>query len=273
MLAYPNAKINLGLQILDKRTDGYHTIASLLYPVGWSDALEIMESDKLSLSISGRQIDAGWEDNLVIKAYRLVAASYPLPPLQIHLHKNTPFGAGLGGGSSDAAFMLKILNEKFNLGITEEELEAYASQIGSDCPFFIKNQPAIASGRGEILQPFTIDMSWKYLVVVFPNVLISSKEAYSGVKPRDPEKRLEDILRDPSKWREELVNDFEHSVFSRYPIIESVKKSLYDAGAGYASLSGSGSAVFGFFHHRPATKKWVEKGYAIWEGPAEHKPN
>lgn len=252
MVTFPNAKINLGLNIVSKRKDGYHDIETCFYPIPTCDILEIIEAEKLSFSSTGLDIPGDTNSNLCVKAYNLIAKRYNIPFVSIHLHKVIPMGAGLGGGSADGAFMLKLLNDKFELGITIEKLEKLASQLGSDCPFFIRNKPAFATGTGTILEDISIDLNGKFIVLDHPNIHVSTQEAYSGVNPKSPEKSIREIIKqDLNAWRNELKNDFELSVFPNHPKIEKVKESFYTQGADYAAMSGSGSTVFGIFEEEP----------------------
>ncbi|MBQ3190841.1 MAG: 4-(cytidine 5'-diphospho)-2-C-methyl-D-erythritol kinase [Bacteroides sp] len=255
MITYPNAKINLGLNIVEKRPDGYHNLETIFYPINLQDALEVTKLDdekEYSLTLSGTPIEGETDDNLVVKAYRLLKADYPdMAPVNIHMFKHIPTGAGLGGGSSDAAFMIKLLNEKFHLNISVEKMEEYASRLGADCAFFIKNQPVFASGIGNIFEPVQHSLKGYYLVLVKPDIFVSTKEAYALVKPHKPAVSLKEIVRMPVEtWRATMKNDFEESVFARYPEIAAIKDKLYDMGAIYASMSGSGSSVFGIFREQ-----------------------
>ncbi len=253
MVVFPNIKINLGLQIIGKRPDGYHNLASCFYPAPWADILEIIESETFKFSSSGRVLDIEPEKNLCVKAYRLLAQDHPLPPVHMHLHKVLPDGAGLGGGSADASFALTLLNQKFELGLSVSELEAYAAQLGSDCPFFIQNRPMMVSGRGEKMTPAELSLKGWHLVVVFPACKVSTAMAFAHIKPQEPDTSLSEILRlPPSSWKGLLVNDFEQSVIPQFPVIEKVKAQLYESGAVYASMSGSGSAVYGLFEKAPS---------------------
>ena len=249
MLSFPNAKINLGLRITGKLPNGYHSIESCLYPIPWCDALEFIPAKKSSFESSGLEIGGKAEQNLVVKAYRLLKKEYPLAEIAIHLHKAIPMGAGLGGGSADASFMLKMLNEEFQLFLDDSLLEDYAAQLGSDCPFFIKNQPALATGTGTDLKPIPLDLSGLHLMVVNPGIHIGTKAAYAGVTPSQSDQDLEALLlsKDLDLWKKELINDFEQSVFTLHPSLAQIKAQLYDMGAAYAAMSGSGSTLFGLF--------------------------
>ncbi|MFC3879226.1 4-(cytidine 5'-diphospho)-2-C-methyl-D-erythritol kinase [Algoriphagus namhaensis] len=261
MITFPNAKINLGLSILSKRKDGYHDIESCMIPVPLLDALEMIPSNKkLEWNSSGLQIPGMPEDNLVCKAYYLLKKDFPQIPFpSIHLHKNIPMGAGLGGGSADAAFALKLMNSLFELHLDDFFLEEYAAQLGSDCAFFIENTPKIARGRGEILEEIDVDLKGSHLVLINPGIHIGTKEAYAGVTPRQPMYDLPETLADRGLWKDRLVNDFEASIFPNHPEIEQIKYQLYDAGAFYAAMSGSGSSVFGIFEKKPENLKWDRK--------------
>lgn len=253
MLLFPNCKINLGLRIVSKRTDGYHDIETVMYPVeNLCDALEILRYDceDIEFSVSGIRIDGAVEKNICLKAYRVVQREYPqVRGVYMHLHKAIPMGAGLGGGSSDAAYVIRELSDLFGLEIDQSQMERMAAEVGSDVPFFVANRPALATGRGERLEPVDRLLAGWQLVLVKPPISVGTAEAYAGVTPRRSERPLTDILyRTPiEQWRECVVNDFEPSVFARYPIIARSKSDLYRLGAVYASMSGSGSTVFGIF--------------------------
>lgn len=271
MITFPNAKINLGLNIVEKRPDGYHNLETVFYPIPLLDALEVQqrfhESDNPSdvvipqgtetnrtrtadytLKIAGTPIAGDSEDNLIIRAYRLLQQEFELPHLNIYMYKHIPSGAGLGGGSSDAAFMMKMLNERFRLGLSREELESRVAKLGADCAFFVRNQPVFATGIGDRME--TIDLSLKgyYLVLVKPDIFISTKEAFARIRPQKPEISIREIIRRPvADWPELLVNDFEQSIFPDHPEIAAIKDKLYDLGAVYASMTGSGSSIYGLF--------------------------
>ncbi len=252
MIVFPNAKINIGLHVVSRRTDGYHNLETVFYPLPLCDALEMAETGYEGIQFSGIPVEGPDDDNLVLKAYRLLKNEYGLPPVQFHLHKAIPTGAGLGGGSSDAAFTLKMLNEYFSLGLNSETLKEFALQIGADCTFFIDNKPSFATGIGNILSPVDLDLSDYKIVVIKPEVAVSTADAYRNVIPVQPGFYLPDLLKlPPEQWNGNVVNDFEKSIFHRFPEIENWKKKLYDLGALYASMSGSGSAVFGIFRSLP----------------------
>jgi 4-diphosphocytidyl-2-C-methyl-D-erythritol kinase len=255
MLTFPNAKINLGLNIVERRPDGYHTIETVFYPIGLSDILEVEPSETCadySFSSSGIAIDGDPEDNLIIRAYRLLRSDYQFPPVDISLVKQIPFGAGLGGGSSDAAFMLKTLNELFELKITPVKLEKLAARLGADCPVFIKNEPVYATGIGNVFTRVKLSLKGKFIVLVKPDIHISTAEAYSFVVPQKPEISLSKLIKLPiTEWKNTIKNDFEKPIFLKYPEIGTIKNTLYKKGAIYASMSGSGSSVYGIFESEP----------------------
>lgn len=262
MISFPNAKINIGLNVVSKRKDGYHNLETIFYPVKLSDALEIVESKTTAFTSTGIEIDGNPENNLVYKAYQLLQSNFDLPPVKLHLHKVIPFGAGLGGGSSDAAFTLKMLDDYFNLKIPSIQLEKYAAQIGADCPFFIENKPTFASGIGNQFQAINIDLSAFKILIIKPNITVSTFDAYNNITPQKPKYNLRDIENlKIEKWKDIIHNDFEKSVFLKYPEIENLKQNLYKMGAVYASMSGSGSAVFGIFRQLPVVlDKFIPKG-------------
>ncbi len=256
MIVFPNAKINLGLNVVSKRPDGYHNLETIFVPIPLSDILEITHwkdgSSAYQWSCSGIEIDTPPESNIIIKALQLIKQDFEIPPIQIHLHKHIPFGAGLGGGSADAAFMLKLLNNAFELNISNTQLVGYAAKLGADCPFFIHNQPAYATGIGDKLSPIELNLKGYYLTLIKPNIHVSTIEAYSGITPQASNSDLnKDILKPVSEWKHCVKNDFEHSVFSKHPTIKEIKDQLYKLGAEYASMSGSGSTVFGLFKDQP----------------------
>jgi 4-diphosphocytidyl-2-C-methyl-D-erythritol kinase len=273
MLSFPNAKINLGLNIIRKREDGYHDLETVFYPVEFKDALEgiqlgvgsresgvgSLESGAgsgepgVAFSSSGLTVSGDIKDNLCVKAWELLKKDFPdLPGLQMHLHKIIPMGAGLGGGSADGAFALMMINRLCKLQLSEQQLANYALQLGSDCPFFISNQPCFAGSRGEKLQPVAIDLSGHHFVIVNPGIHISTANAFSQITPRKPERSIIDIIKLPiAQWKELLVNDFEESAGNMHPEITNIKKELYNHGAVYASMTGSGSSVFGIFKGQP----------------------
>jgi len=254
MKVYPCAKINLGLYVTERRPDGYHNLETVFYPIPLCDELEVETGNSDELDIEGITVEGPKEDNLVMRVVRRVReAGYFIPPLHIRLHKNIPSGAGLGGGSSDAAFMMKLLNEKFQLGMSDDEMEQGVSPLGADCAFFIRCRPVMATGIGNIFSPTNLDLSGKYLLLVKPDDFVSTREAYQGVTPQKPATPLLQTINCPiQEWQNLLLNDFEKSVFPQHPIIADIKKGLYNAGALYAAMSGSGSSVFGIFSEKPS---------------------
>ena len=253
MVVFPNAKINLGLNIVAKRPDGYHDIQSCFLPIQWNDVLEVIEAREFSFSSSGIDIPGDATSNLCIKAYELLKKDFDLPKIAIHLHKNIPIGAGLGGGSADGGFMLTLLNQKFDLRLDSTTLESYAAKLGSDVPFFIKNQPTYVEGTGQIFSPLEIDIKELYFLVAYPKIHISTKEAYSNVTPTKPTTDLKAILESLpiEEWQSTVKNDFEAPLLPKYPLIRALKEQFLSAGAVYASMTGSGSAVFGIFKEKP----------------------
>ncbi|HBL78061.1 MAG: 4-(cytidine 5'-diphospho)-2-C-methyl-D-erythritol kinase [Bacteroidetes bacterium GWF2_42_66] len=252
MISFPNAKINIGLHITEKRSDGFHDLETVMYPVPLTDALEFVESGSLKFESSGLNIDGTPENNLVLKAYHLLKEKFDLPPIHIHLHKNIPMGAGLGGGSSNAAFMLKMLNGHFKLKLPNTELENFAAQLGSDCAFFINNQPVYAYGRGELMEPVTLLLSELYILLVKPPFGISTKEAYNNVVPQKSRLSLKALVDfSLNQWKPNIKNQFEKTLFPAHPEIAEIKEKLYKLGATYASMTGSGSAVYGLFRSNP----------------------
>lgn len=262
MITFPCAKINLGLNIVSKRPDGYHNLETVFYPIPLTDALEIKYMDEkfpsespCDLKITGNDIDCNEEDNLVIKAYQLLAADFQLPRVHAHLVKRIPTQAGLGGGSSDAAYMIRLLDERFRLNIGIPEMERYAAKLGADCAFFITADPSYAEGIGDVLMPVDVPgagLGGHYLAVVKPSVAVSTRDAYAAIVPKTPAKCCRDIVRQPIEtWKDELVNDFEAPIFAMHPELAAIKQNLYDAGAVYAAMSGSGSALFGIFREQP----------------------
>jgi len=266
MILFPNAKINLGLYITKKRPDGFHNLETCFVHVPWSDILEITESDSFTFTSSGLAIEGPATKNLCFRAYEALKADYKIPPVHIHLHKVIPMGAGLGGGSSDASFTLKGLRDLFKLPLTDADLLTYAAQLGSDCAFFLNPQAQIGTGRGEILEPVDLDVSGKYLVLIYPNFGISTQEAFAGIKPKKAPINLKQVISQPPQtWKEALSNDFEGSLFPKYPQLAQIKTGLYDLGAIYAAMSGSGSTLFGLFDQEieiPAS--W--KAFPHWQG-------
>lgn len=249
MIAFPNCKINLGLHVTGKRADGYHDLETVFYPVPLCDALEIIPSTdaKSHFRLSGVELPPGGK-NLCEKAWELLAAQYDIAPAAMHLHKAIPAGAGLGGGSADATFTLRMLNDLFGLQLSRDQLLSLAAQLGSDCSFFIHNTPCFATGRGEILSPLPLSLKGYTLLLVKPHIHISTAEAFAGITPRKPTHHIPDIVAmPPEKWTGLLTNDFEPGIFSRHPVLAQIKSQLYQMGAVYAAMSGSGATVFGLF--------------------------
>ncbi len=271
MICFPNAKINIGLRVVERQSDGYHHIETILYPVGLSDILEFVEDSAVNsgtcrLKITGLSIPAPVEDNLVMKAYKLMNRNKKLPGIQAHLHKIIPMGSGLGGGSSDAAFMLKSLDEVYTSGMNQGEMANIAANIGSDCPFFIRNTPVYAFGKGERFKEINLDLSGLYLIMVLPGIHISTPEAYASVSVGKPEQSLYDLIRFPVEtWKDNIINDFETNIFKRFPELEMIKEELYRLGAVFASMSGSGSTIYGLFLNPPQNMGSIEE-YFYWQG-------
>lgn len=269
MIVFPNCKINLGLHILSKRKDGFHDIETVFYPLKFTDVLEVVSGSQNGSSVeftaTGLRVDGNAEDNLCIKAWALLKKDFPqLPVVKIHLHKAIPMGAGLGGGSSDAAFMLKLLNDKFKLNISTDQLINYALQVGSDCPFFIYNTPCFATGRGEILEELALDLSPYSIVLVNPRIHINTGWAFSQIRPAPPKKSIREIIQQPvTNWRAELKNDFEEVVFTAHPEVREIKEALYQQGAIYAAMSGSGSTVFGIFNSAISVPFFLNNSYFV----------
>ena len=260
MITFPIAKINLGLNVVEKRPDGYHNLQTVFYPVPVKDALEVFTMDDAfpsdvdcDLKVTNISIDGDEQRNLVVRAYNLLKSDFPaLPRCHAHLWKGIPTQAGMGGGSSDCAYMIRLLNEMFHLGLSEQQMIDYAARLGADGAFFIKNGPCYAEGIGERLEDIQLDLSGWHIAVVRPDIPVPTKEAFSRIRPHFPVKNCRDIVMQPVEtWRDQLVNDFEESVFALHPEIGLVKEKLYKMGATYAAMSGSGSALFGLFRNRP----------------------
>ena len=256
MITFPIAKINLGLNVVERRPDGYHNLETVFYPVPIRDALEVTTMDPqfpspydCDLKVTNISIEGDEQRNLVVRAYQLLKQDFPqLPRIHAHLHKAIPTQAGMGGGSSDCAYMIRLLNEQFHLGLSTQQMQQYAARLGADCAFFILSQPAYAEGIGERLEPIALNLSQYWIAVVRPDIPVPTKEAFSLVHPHHPEKNCRDVVMQPIEtWRQDLVNDFEQSVFTLHPEIGAIKQQLYSLGAVYAAMSGSGSAVFGLF--------------------------
>jgi 4-diphosphocytidyl-2-C-methyl-D-erythritol kinase len=268
MIVFPKAKINLGLRIIRKRPDGYHDIETLFYPIGLSDALEFVVTDEREdeLTVSGIATTDAQGDNLVMKTINKLRENYSFPILKTHLHKAIPLGAGLGGGSSDAACLLKVLNRCFNLSIDEEVLKAIALDLGSDCPFFIEGTPAFGTGRGEILTPCKPVLKGFYLLLLNPGIGISTKEAFNNCHPENPVTTIFQLTDHPvAEWKELIINDFEDYAFRIYPLLAELKGALYNSGAIFSSMSGSGSSIYGIFKEKPVVPDKL-KEFVIWQG-------
>jgi 4-diphosphocytidyl-2-C-methyl-D-erythritol kinase len=255
MICFPNIKINIGLDIISRRDDGYHNIETVFIPVHFNDILEILPSEKFELINEGIQIDCPVEKNLCYKAYEILEEQYRIPPVKIVLYKNVPFGTGLGSGSSDAAHTLILLNKIFKLELTEETMLQIASTLGADCAFFIKNKPVVASGVGNVFKEIELDISGKFLLLCLPDVAVNTANAYKNCKPSLPEKSLTESIKLPlEEWNNNIKNDFENTVFADFPVLNEIKKELYKNGAIYAQMSGSGSAVYGIFNEVPCSE-------------------
>lgn len=267
MILFPNAKINIGLEVLFKRNDGYHELETVFYPIGLSDILEINLNPTFDFTQTGIDFGGHANNNIVVKAYHLLKQNHALSNVSIHLHKQIPVGAGLGGGSSDAAFTLKGLNELFALKLSNEALEEYAAQLGSDCPFFIKNCPALAGGRGEKLTPIELNINQFELVLIKPSVSVTTAEAYANIEPFIPKKSLTEIIEIPThEWKLHIKNRFEKSVFATHPEIYKIKNRLYELGAVYSAMSGSGSVVFALFDKGNEPEADNFEGCFFWKG-------
>lgn len=266
MIYYPNAKINIGLNVVNRRADGYHNLETVFYPINLQDAIELQMLDSdipecgYKLKVQGTVLDGAPDDNLVIKAYKLLKHDFDLPPMSFNVFKHIPTGAGLGGGSADAAFTIKAINDRCKLNLTIEQMEQYAAQLGADCAFFIKNKAVFATGIGNEFHDFTLSLKGKTLLLVKPDIFVSTADAYRDVVPKEPETHLTQLLAQPLEtWKNTVFNDFEKSVFARYPGIAAIKDKLYDMGAVYSAMSGSGSAVFGIFNNEV---EFVDEAFA-----------
>lgn len=266
MIVFPNAKINIGLNIVGKRADGFHNLETVFYPVMIKEVLEVIEAKELSFSSSGLKIPGESDNNICLKAYKLLSQDFKLPPVQIHLYKNIPIGAGLGGGSADAAFFLKLMNEKFSLNLSIEEMESYASLLGADCAFFIRNKPVYAYGRGDQFEDLELDLSKYFIVLIMPDVHVSTSDAFINIVAKPSVVNLKTLINDGvSAWRGRIMNDFESGITKRYPQIGQIRDSLYNSGAVYASMSGSGASVYGIFE-APLKLPELELGNRVFYG-------
>lgn len=260
MITFPIAKINLGLNVVEKRPDGYHNLQTVFYPVPIKDALEVQQMNEgfpsevdCDLKVTNIAIEGDEQKNLVVRAYKLLKEDFPtLPRIHTHLWKGIPTQAGMGGGSSDCAYMIRLLNELSGLGMSDDQMIGYAARLGADCAFFIKSTPCYAEGIGERMQPIALDLKGWYIGVVRPDIPVPTREAFSRIHPHYPEKCCKEVVMEPvESWRGVLTNDFEESVFTLHPEIGAVKEELYKRGATYAAMSGSGSALFGLFKEKP----------------------
>jgi 4-diphosphocytidyl-2-C-methyl-D-erythritol kinase len=254
MLLFPNAKINLGLHIINKREDGFHNLETLFLPVPWADILEVVPNNTGTINFknTGLPIPGNADDNFIVKAYHAIKAIYSIGGVSVHLHKNIPIGGGLGGGSSDVAFFVKGVNELFDLKLSNATMKEIVMPYGSDCPFFIENKPQLGTGIGTTLEPIAIDLAGHWIALVAPNVHVDTAQAYAHVKPKKPTHSLKELINQPiTAWQENMKNDFEDSVFSQFPAVAQVKQTLTNAGAIYASMSGSGATCYGIFKEKP----------------------
>ena len=267
MITFPNAKINLGLRVLSKREDGYHNIESIFYPIAITDVLEIVKSeeDYIQFSSSGLPISGDPKLNLCVRAYEIIKEEHGIGGVLCHLHKSIPMGAGLGGGSADGVFMLKALDALFSLQLSNLQLSSYAEKLGSDCPFFLYNRAALVSGRGETVEAFDIDLKGKQCMIIHPRIHVSTAEAYAGIALSNQAEDGKWVNANQKDWKETFVNDFEKTVFKLHPIIEELKNSLYENGAMYAQMSGSGSAVYGIFEN-PIPTLDLPENFDSWDG-------
>lgn len=273
MIVFPNAKINIGLNVVEKRSDGFHNIESVFYPVKVCDVLEVITNENgvkgdVRIFISGISIEGNSEDNLCVKAYELLVKDFNLPAIDIYLHKIIPTGAGMGGGSADATFLIRLLNDKYNLGLLHNSLVDYAGKIGSDCSFFIDNKPAFVEGKGEKLTTIELPQLAGYKIwIIKPDIHMSTHEAYALLKPSTPKKRIPDVIKNEpvEKWKENIVNDFEFAIVSKHPIVKEIKNFFYSTGAIYSSMTGSGSAVYGLFKELPKNNHPFKNVFS-WKG-------
>ena len=265
MICFSNAKINIGLYVTEKRVDGFHNIETLFFPLPLYDVIEFIPNNKSTFNNSGIPINCPFTENLIYKAYNLLKNKYSLPPLSIYINKIIPFGAGLGGGSSNATSFVLAIIKYFNIDITDIDLSKLLEKLGSDCPFFIKNKPCLGFSKGEVLKPIELNLSQYYFAIIKPDVLIPTKLAYQNVKPDRPKITLEKAIQSPIKeWRNLIFNDFENFAIEEYPIIGEIKQMMYDYGAVFSLMTGSGSAVYGLFKTRPFFSKEIIEKYFVW---------
>lgn len=268
MIVFPNAKINIGLHVVSRRPDGFRNLESCFYPVQWQDALEVVPASQTQLTLSGIPVPGATETNLCGQAYDLLRMDYNLPPVNMHLHKNIPIGAGMGGGSADGAFALQVLNNLFALNLAPEVLEGYARRLGSDCAFFIRNKPVFARERGDVFEPINLDLSSYQILIVYPNLHITTGEAFGLVKTEMPRYNLKKVLeQDITTWKDKVENSFEVALFPKYPVLPEIKAELYAQGAIYASMTGSGSAIYGIFPPGEIATEWAfPEAFRWWHG-------
>ncbi len=264
MVVFPNAKINIGLQVTAKRSDGYHNISSIFYPISWADILEIIPAHTFHFTCSGLDIPGKTSENICVKAFQLIKAKYNIPNVHLHLHKIIPIGAGLGGGSADGAFTIKLLNTYYALGMSVQIMEKFANQLGSDCPFFIRNKVQYVTGTGSIFKEVSPNLANRYITLIYPNIHVSTATVYSQISPQKPEYELEQSVRHPvRKWRKIIKNDFQQGVSAQYLIIGELIENLYKKGALFASMTGSGSTVYGIFEQETTIK--VPEYFTVWQ--------
>lgn len=262
MILFPNAKINIGLYITEKRSDGYHNLESAFVPIPWTDILEITPSNTFQFESTGIPVPGNPDSNLCVKAFRLLQEAYRIPNVSIQLHKIIPMGAGLGGGSSDAAFTLIGLRDLFNLPVSNQDLIPFAQKLGSDCAFFLLNSPQFGTEKGDKLQGISIDLKGLFALLVYPQISVSTQEAYSGVAPSAAPNYLPTALKQPvTMWKTSVSNDFEKNIFPKYPILSEIKELLYEGGATYAAMSGSGSTIYGIFENEPSSEVFDKQGF------------
>lgn len=264
MISFPNAKINLGLRITKKREDGFHDLESVFYPVPWREALEIIPSPAFGFNSTGISIPPASKGNLCEQAFYLLKKDFSLPEIDIHLYKNIPIGAGLGGGSADAAFTIRLINDLFKLELSEMQMENYAAQLGSDCPFFVRNQVRFCYGKGDQFEDIPLSLKGKFILLIYPQLLITTKEAYAEVVPQKPVEDLRALVQAPfSEWPDRIVNDFEKFLFPKYPILSELKAWHYQNGAFYSSMTGSGSVVYGLYEERKNQHVFKKEGFEV----------
>lgn len=266
MITFPSAKINIGLNITGRRTDGYHNLETIFYPIKIKDALEIIEAPEMSFETSGNEIPGHANENLCLQAYDLMRKDFDLPNINIHLHKQIPVGAGLGGGSADAVFFIKLISQKFELGLTTEKMQEYCKKLGADCAFFVENKAVFAFGRGDEFENIDLDLSTYFMALVMPPVHVSTSEAYRGVKPKEPQQSLKELIKLPvDEWQGKITNDFENHILKNHPLIRGVKATLLEAGALFTLMSGTGASVYGIFK-KPTDLSFLQKDNLIFSG-------